>query len=196
MAASIPYLDAVIEETFRCQPIVPLNARDTVQEAVLLGQAIPKGTTVIFVTNEPSYTSPAFAIDNCVRSQYWQRQLGIRKQTEWAYENRDLLVYRPERWLKSRVTGKHLHLEEAWPEAELIFDPNAGPVNNFGFGRRACFGRKLAYVEIKLFLCLLCWKFWFRECPKEMSGYRASMKVVYEPQQCFIRLANVDEQTP
>lgn len=42
----IPYLDAFIEEVLRCGTI-PAVGRDATCDTVLLGHAIPKGTTVL-----------------------------------------------------------------------------------------------------------------------------------------------------
>lgn len=42
----IPYLDAFIEEVLRCGTI-PAVGRDATCDTILLGHAIPKGTTVL-----------------------------------------------------------------------------------------------------------------------------------------------------
>lgn len=42
----LPYLNAVVNETLRLYPAVPLSAREAVQDAVVQGVRIPRGTTL------------------------------------------------------------------------------------------------------------------------------------------------------
>jgi cytochrome P450 len=39
------------------------------------------------------------------------------------------------------------------------FDPSAKPVLAFGLGLRGCFGKRLAYVEIRILITLIIWNF-------------------------------------
>jgi cytochrome P450 len=53
--------------------------------------------------------------------------------------------FSPERWLvNDETTG-------IW-----VYDATAGPVFPFGLGMRGCFGRKLAYYELRIVITLIC----------------------------------------
>jgi len=41
---NLPYLSAVVNETIRCYPFIPLSARAAEKDTTLLGECIPKGT--------------------------------------------------------------------------------------------------------------------------------------------------------
>ena len=70
------------------------------------------------------------------------------------------------------------------------FDAQAGPSMPFGGGIRGCFGRRLAYVEMRTFLITILWTFELLKCPDELSGYEAYDGVVHKPANCYVRLRN------
>lgn len=85
--------------------------------------------------------------------------------------------FKPERWMK-----------EEGEEGERVFDPAAGPLLTFGLGVRGCFGRKMAYLKLRLLLVLVVWNFELGVCPEGLSGYEAVDKLTHMPQQCYVRL--------
>jgi cytochrome P450 len=62
----------------------------------------------------------------------------------------------------------------------------------FGLGPRSCFGRRLAYLELRLTLVMIFWNFELKKCPEELSSYNAITKLTRMPKQAFIRLEKVD----
>lgn len=79
-------------------------------------------------TNGPSFNSPAFKIDDKKRSATSQQYKGDYER--W-HENHDLHLFRPERFLRSA----------AEPDGGESFDARAAPMQSFGAGVRACYGK-------------------------------------------------------
>ncbi|PPJ60883.1 hypothetical protein CBER1_11207 [Cercospora berteroae] len=73
MLERLPYLNGVVNEALRLYPTIPLTSRTAVRDTHILGQFVPKGTTL--------YISP------------WQRQ---RDPKVWGA---DAEIFRPERWI-------------------------------------------------------------------------------------------------
>lgn len=170
--ASIPYLEATIEEILRVGNTVPIVDRDAIQDTTLLGHFVPKGTHVFFLNTGPSFLEPAFDIDESLRSpQARDSKVGV-----WAAE--DISAFKPERWL-IKENGKE------------VFDSQAGPDIPFGLGLRGCYGRRLAYLELRLLLTVFLWKFEFQKCPTQLSGYDAVDGVVHGPKKCFVKLSKI-----
>ncbi|KAM3421065.1 hypothetical protein BST61_g1480 [Cercospora zeina] len=97
---SIPYLDAVIEET-------------------VLGYHIPKGTEVIFPTWGPTHTSPGFPVDEKMRSSSSQEHGG--KIGSW--DENDMHEFKPERWLKRDADDREVFDQFAGPA--IVFGAGA-----------------------------------------------------------------------
>ena len=62
-------------------------------------------------------------------------------------------LFNPERWRREE-TGKE------------VFDAVSGLLLTFGLGPRGCYGRRPAYLEMKLMLVLLVWGFELQRCPE------------------------------
>lgn len=60
-------------------------------------------------------------------------------------EQASLADFDPERWLTTKASG------------ELQHDPNAAPMQSFGAGIRGCFGKRLAYLNLRLFHAYVLW---------------------------------------
>jgi cytochrome P450 len=194
---SVPYLDAAIEEIFRVSGPVPLGSREATRDTVVLGHAIPKGTTVMYLQNGPSFLMPAGEIDESRRSE--RSQEDQKRGRHKAWNDDDIASFKPERWLveaqpDDNGNGNALEnpTDKSGSEAAVVFDSNAGPTNPFGLGLRSCFGRRLAYLEFRIMLIILIWNFELLECPKEISDWHGKLGVVYKPRQCFVRLKKVD----
>lgn len=169
---SIPYLEATMEEILRVASTVPLVDREVVQDTDLLGYHVPKGTQVFFANTGPSILTPAFDIDDSKRSPHARQG----KTRTWADE--DIGMFKPERWL-------------AEEDGSEVFDSQAGPTMPFSLGLRGCFGRRMAYLELRLLLTMIVWSFELLECPADLSGYEAVDGVVHGPKTCFVRLQKV-----
>jgi cytochrome P450 len=171
---TIPYMDAVMEEIIRHSLTEAGVVRTTVVDVEVLGHHIPKGTDVFLMGNGPSIFTPAFQIDDSLRSP----SALVAKNIVGTWNPDDIADFKPERWL---VEG----------DGRKVFDAAAGPLLTFGLGPRGCFGRRLAYLELRLVLLLIIWNFELQKCPEGLSGYDAVDKLTHAPQQCYIRLTNV-----
>ncbi|ELR06955.1 hypothetical protein GMDG_08189 [Pseudogymnoascus destructans 20631-21] len=166
------YRDAVIEEIFRCSLSEAASIRTAVVDAEVLGHRIPKGTEVFLLGNGPSIFAPEFNIDESLRT-----KSGIEAKDKvgtWKHEG--MADFDPERWMaEDKATGQKL------------FNSAAGPHLIFGLGERGCYGRRMAYVEIKLLITQIVWNFQLYKCPEALSSYAAIDKMTHVPQQCYIK---------
>ncbi|KAF9869267.1 cytochrome p450 monooxygenase [Colletotrichum karsti] len=172
--SSIPYLEAVVEEMLRLAHTAIVQDRQCQEDTFILGHRIPKGTTVFIANKGPSFTEPGFNINEKLRSPSCQAAADQRCLRAWENENMD--KFWPERWLVKNEKG------------EDVFNAAAGPTIPFGLGLRGCFGRKLAYMELKLLTTLMVWTFEFLPCPSSLSSYEDVETLTRKPKQCFIKL--------
>jgi len=172
----IPYLDAAMEEILRCGGAAPLLDREAICDTELLGRRIPKGTVVMCLSRGPSVLKPALPVDEAARSESSRAAKGR------AWDDADISQFRPERWLVEPPAGSAA-------DAVAEFDQQAGPQLAFGLGTRGCFGRRLAYLELRIILTLIVWNFELLPCPEELSGYGAREGLTYKPKDCYVRLS-------
>ena len=168
----IPYLDALIEEVLRCSSIVGAT-RNTTVDTEILGHRIPAGTDVVMLAGGPSFLSPGFEIEESRRSPSSQAN---KDKSGGVWDTADMGTFNPERWLARDEKGAD------------VYDARAGPILAFGQGPRGCFGKKLAYTQLRIILVLVVWEFELKECPPELSGYGAVDSMTHRPQQSFVRL--------
>lgn len=172
----ISYLDAWLDESLRTSGSVPMIDRESVVDTELLGHHIPKGTDVLCLQLGPGLMSPAFQIEEARRSTTSQ---AVKKEgREKTWDNNDIGSFKPDRWLRAE-------------ENSVSFDPNAGPHLAFSVGPRACFGKRLAYLQMRIFVTLLVWNFELLKCPEELSGYGSVMHMTSRPRHCYVRLREV-----
>ncbi|KAI8271127.1 Cytochrome P450 monooxygenase [Colletotrichum sp. SAR11_239] len=172
---SIPYLDALVEEMLRLAHTTIIQERQASEDTIVLGHRIPKGTNVFVANQGASFTEPAFDIPNPLRSESCKNAMEERGMRSWNEDGMN--KFWPERWLVSnKETG------------EQVFDSAAGPTIPFGLGLRGCFGRRLAYMELKLLVTLLVWTFEFLPCSKELSTYEDVEGLTRKPKQCYVNL--------
>ncbi|GKT58396.1 cytochrome P450 [Colletotrichum tofieldiae] len=170
----IPYLDAAMEEILRCGGATSMVDREALCDTELLGHRIPKGTVVMCLSRGPSVLKPALAVDEATRSKSSQSAKGR------AWDDADIGQFKPERWLVGAAGSTGGAAE---------FDQQAGPQLAFGLGTRGCFGRRLAYLELRIILTLIVWNFEMLPCPEELSGYGAREGLTYKPKDCYVRLS-------
>lgn len=176
-ATSIPYLDACIEEFVRCSQTGAATSRTSTTDAVVLGHVIPKGTRIFMMSNGGGILTPAYAIPDSLRSPAYLNAGGGKIGSWDESRPEDMAAFRPDRWMKIEKDGSE------------VFDAMLGPHMGFGAGPRACFGRKLAYLELRLVIVLLLWHFELQKAPEHLSGYEAIEQLTHGPVQCYVQLA-------
>ncbi|CAJ2500811.1 Uu.00g036640.m01.CDS01 [Anthostomella pinea] len=169
--AHIPYLDAVVEEVLRHANTIAFVVRQALQDTVVLGCHIPKGTDVFLMANGAGYLEPNMTVSDDVRSPGARR--GTGKALSGTWDDGNIGKFRPERWLTAE---------------DKTFNSMAGPQLAFGLGTRGCFGKRLAIQTLKMQFALIVWYFKLLPTPAELSGYDAVQKFAREPTQCYVRL--------
>ncbi|KAK5127379.1 hypothetical protein LTR85_006718 [Meristemomyces frigidus] len=154
---SSSYLDAFIEEILRHGATAQVVVRVATQDTEILGHHIPKGTDVFMVTQGPSYTAPAFPMDDSKRSKT-SRQLPPQERWTGNWDPSALGHFDPERWLVRNEAGGQ------------DFNSQAGPMQTFGGGLRGCFGRKLAHLSLRIAFALIVWNFELQPLPRRLSS--------------------------
>jgi cytochrome P450 len=169
--ADIPFLDAVIDECLRIGGPAPMVAREAMTDTVLLGHHIPKGMTLLINNAGPGFKTKPVEVVDSTRS-----ESSIAKTRGGTWNVDDLHLFKPERWLKTNDKG------------DVIYDAQAGPFLTFSLGPRGCFGRRLAYLEIRLILVLLLWNFHFKQLKGELVSYDTKESVTVMPKVCYVEL--------
>ncbi|KAK8033517.1 cytochrome P450 [Apiospora marii] len=174
----IPYLDAFLEEVMRCANTVPVVDRQAIVDTQLLGHRIPKGTVVSCLVTGPSMTTAPFEIDEARRyggnTSSKSNNAQQQQEARLSWDPYDMAAFKPERWL---VDGK--------------FDAQAGPQLAFGLGTRQCYGKRLAYLKLRIGIVLLVWHFKTRPVPAALGGQESVMVMSNEPRNCFMRLEEI-----
>ncbi|KAK0610828.1 cytochrome P450 [Immersiella caudata] len=172
--ADIPLLDATIEETVRFSATASITSRRALVDTQVLGYHIPKGATVIMnlrVNKQP------LDVDESLRSE--TSRAAQAKRTRGGFEGpsgRDLEQFEPRRWLAQDATGKE------------VYDAYALPSLNFGGGFRGCFGKRLAYLEMRIVVATLMLNFEFLPLPEKMAGLEAWEEVFRKPVTAYVKL--------
>lgn len=124
-AATLPYFEAVIEESLRCGEITQTNIRTTQHDVIILGHVVPKDTEVLMLNNGPGVFMPPLHVEEAIRSE--SSRASIDKVGEWDLKG--MRDFNPERWLVKDNEGR------------ISFNASAGPRHSFGAGPRGCFGK-------------------------------------------------------
>jgi cytochrome P450 len=170
---SIPYLDAVQEEIFRKSLTSAFAIRTATVDTTILGHFVPKGTHVFLLVNGASFLEPSFDIPESRRSDSSRNT--NTKIGEW--DASDIGEFKPERWLVKEVGGQE------------VFNSAAGPQQLFGAGPRSCYGRRLAYMQLRFLVTMIVWSFELQYAGDKLSTYAGADKMTHQPKQCYVKLA-------
>ncbi|KAJ5298088.1 hypothetical protein N7508_008337 [Penicillium antarcticum] len=181
-SARVPYLDATIEEILRLQPIVEVG-RSTVHDTPVLGRVIPKGTIVLTLNQGAGVMYPLY--DTNTHNSH-SSQPAKRWESYGTIDEDTAHIFAPERWLTMSENHAEGH----------VFNPTACYCLAFGAGVRGCWGRRLAYLQIRLFVAMIVWSYEFQQCPESLSGYQAVEGIVRVPDNCFVRLKTLSAREP
>ncbi|KZL63233.1 cytochrome p450 monooxygenase [Colletotrichum incanum] len=180
MQMRCPYLEASIEELFRVSLTAPMCVRSATQDTQILGCRIPKGTVVFQVWNQAGYTQPGFPVDDALRTPGARAAVANKGPvgTSSAGDDSgfDTAAYMPERWLVKTDDGRE------------SFDATRGRNMIFSMGPRGCYGRKLAYVQLRMLVVMVLWNFQLEELPYELNTTGAYDKLTREPHDCYVKL--------
>lgn len=175
----VPYLDAFIEEVLRLSDPTMAISKEALCDMEILGHVVPKGTVVVLCLSGPTFQQRGISVTESQRSQSSQKHQGDRLG-DWADSEFPGDKFRPERWLQAS--------EEK--DGELVFNSQAGPFLSFSSGTRGCWGRRLAYLELKMVVTLFVWNFVFEPLPSELNGWEVQDNLFLEPKHCNVKLAS------
>ncbi|KAJ1326969.1 cytochrome P450 [Microdochium nivale] len=178
IAADIPYLDATIEEVLRMHPPAFGTSRMAMRDIQVLGHTIPKGSAVFLSMTGATYTEHGYRDGGLVTA-------GSGKQggsvSDWAHSAFPAGGFHPERWLAESATG------------QPTFNPKAGPMLSFSAGGRGCWGKRLAYMELKLVVSVLVWNFSFDPLPAELVDWKLFETLTVKPKTSRVILSNAKD---
>lgn len=178
----VAYLDAVIEESLRYSRVVGITFRQAMVDTQILGVHIPKGTTVGMMASGPGMLTPSIEVD------YSKRSANSKAHREKVppFDNSNITEFLPERWLRTQKTESG--------EEETIFDPNGGPAQAFGLGPRGCFGKKMAYIELRIFFTIIFWEFKMNPIKPELRKQDESVTLTRSPKYVYLSLEKTGPQ--
>ncbi|KAH7372015.1 cytochrome P450 [Pyrenochaeta sp. MPI-SDFR-AT-0127] len=175
----VPYVDAVIEEVLRLHATI--MSRMALRDTQIFGKHIPKGATVWMLCNGPGFHSPSF--DDAIEKRGLSTETDFSK--DWD-ESRDMFTFEPERWLRPKKGA-------AATDEDVEFNANAAPQAAFGLGMRGCWGRKLAYVELRMLVALVVWHFDLLPVTPALNNAPASWSVIHRSDACYLRMRRRDD---
>ena len=168
---TVPYLDAFMEEVLRVNAPLPATIRRTTMDTVLFGHKVPKDTDVMLVIGGPDYIKPSISVPDHLRS-----ETSRTKHQYGSWDSGDIHLFKPERWLKTDEHGQE------------VYDHRSGPMMAFSYGPRSCFGKRLAYLQLRIVLTLLVWNFEFHKLPDELTSNDVVDHITTCPLNCFVAL--------
>lgn len=129
LATDIPYLDGMVEESFRFAGVAKASLRQALVDTEILGYKIPKGAEIIMNFHIDRAPVPVDESKRSSGSRAAVARVGDGLQSD---AGRDLDRFEPRRWLvKDEVTGK------------VTFNAHALPSLALGGGYRGCFGKQI-----------------------------------------------------
>jgi cytochrome P450 len=174
--ARAPYLDACLQEILRLSRPLSIMTREAMVDTTLFGIPLPRGTNVSFTSNGPGYLSPPLHVDEEKRHESARAAKGKTGTPDSA----TLAAFVPERWIREAADGSG---DE--------FDAAASPFLTFGDGPRMCFGKRLAMLEMRVFMVLVLWHFELRPVPEECESDEEAIVLTRIPKNAWVRLERI-----
>ncbi|KAI6470699.1 hypothetical protein MCOR17_003411 [Pyricularia oryzae] len=163
----IPYLDAFIHETLRMANTAGSVVRRATTNTVVLGCSIPAGTELVLntrVLKTPIPVDESLRSATCREAQAKRPRGGIEGPS-----GHNLEAFNPRRWLHPQ------------PEGRDVFDPEALPTLVFSHGTRGCFGKRLAMLDLRVFIIVLVLEFRFMPIPENRNDWSAEEGIFRSP---------------
>lgn len=154
-------------------------SKETLCDMEILGHFVPKGTMIVFCLTGPTFQQKGMPVAESLRSETSQKRRtdGLGDWGESKYPSNE---FWPERWLRPSDDEK----------GGEVFDSQAGPFLAFSSGTRACWGKRLAYLELKLVVTLFLWNFVFEKLPEEMVDWDIDDDLFVKPRRCRVKLSS------
>ncbi|KAK2028789.1 cytochrome P450 [Colletotrichum zoysiae] len=182
LKTQIPFLDAFIEETLRMVPPAAAITRQVLCDMTVFGNFIPKGTLITFLLTGPTMTMAGAEVEETKRGEL-PHKISSEGVDDWSQSPFPPGEFQPERWLRADESGN------------VKYDSMAGPFLSFGSGPRGCWGKRLAYLELKLVVTLLVWNLEFMRLPDGMEDDGIIKGLVTKPKLCCVKLRNTTSST-
>ncbi|KAJ0116219.1 hypothetical protein J7T55_005165 [Diaporthe amygdali] len=168
MTTHLPYLDAFIAETLRYSCTGPISFREATQDCTVLGHLIPSGTPIVLMTQDVTHQEATY-LEKEPKSA--PRHLASTNTSEnGSNSGPPLNHFYPERWLNTNGG----------------FEPKAVFSLPFSDSLRGCFGRKIAMMEMRIFLAVLVWNFRFAKLDAGLSRYGSLDGLTRKPSCCYV----------
>jgi cytochrome P450 len=159
--ANIPYLDATLAEILRLAATAPVAFRETTTECEVLGHRLPAKTPVFLVTQSAPSKYGMIAPNSF--------------NVDSKANNTDF------------CSSFERFIPERWLDIERTFNPDAGLSLPFSAGKRGCFGKRIAMLELKLTVTMFVLSFHFEKLPKNWSKYNVHDTLTRQPACCYIK---------
>lgn len=147
----LKYLRALMNESLRCHPVVPVNSREATEDTMLPLGGGPDGRAPLFVAKGTVVTckfsstfSPRHRHQSSNRDTFTGSVYAMHRRRD--FYGADAEAFRPERWLDDAATGRK-GLRPGW---EYL------PFNG---GARICLGQQYALTEAGYTIVRLCQAF-------------------------------------
>ncbi|KAI6354317.1 hypothetical protein MCOR25_008671 [Pyricularia grisea] len=175
----IPYLDAFIHEMLRIANTSGSVVRRATTDTTVLGCSVPAGTELVLntrVIKTPISVDETLRSITCREAQTKRPRGGVEGPS-----GQNLEAFDPRRWLYSDTEGMD------------VFDPEALPTLLFSHGTRGCFGKRLAMLNLRVFIVILVFSFKFMPIPESKDDWSADEAIFRSPKQCLVKLSVCDQ---